>query len=116
MSKTADRLRELADTVEHVEDVQDMTVRDIDVRFVRPSLGPISQMMSAISGVQAERVPVFDLELGPADADEDDVDDRDDRDDGDDLDGPDADLEDDGVEIDLEDEDETAEAADGGGA
>jgi hypothetical protein len=114
MSNTADRLRELADTVEHVEDEQGIPVRDIDVRFVRPSTGAISQMISVLSGVQAEPVPVFDLELGPRETEdvEDEPDDQDD--DGDETEDVEIDLEDpteDGV-----DEDETAEAADGGGA
>lgn len=69
MSETADRLRELAETVEFVEDEQGKEIRDIDVAFVRKSVGRFSALVATIGGVEPDRVPVFDLEIAPGDVD-----------------------------------------------
>lgn len=113
MSETADRLRELAETVEFVEDEQGKEVRDIDVSFVRTSIGPFSALVATIGGVEPDRVPVFDLKIAPGDEDldEDDLEDEDVDDDP-----ADDDVDEDATEIELEDdEDESAAEAAGEG-
>ncbi|AAM88737.1 hypothetical protein PhiCh1p64 [Natrialba phage PhiCh1] len=86
MSKTGDRVRELAEIVDYVEDEREATVRDIDVEFKRRANNVIEAAMQT-----GERVPVFDLQIVPDD----------DRDDAGDEDLPD-DVDDEGVTIDLE--------------